>query len=133
MGLTISHDLSWVNHILKSVSKAKQNPSLAHLNSYPPTRPSFTATWSTALPSGLALLPRVLLSLTPWKPRPSRLLESPVMKLSLWVYHYAIADRSVVSLSSTAFFLVLHPLLFPCFVSPRFLQDTESRITAHLH
>ena len=39
-----------------------QCPS-ANLNSYPPTRLSSTAWWSTALPSGLAPLPHILLSL----------------------------------------------------------------------
>ena len=38
-----------------------------------------------------------LLSLTPWKLNPSRLLESPVMKQSLSAYHFHIADRSVAS------------------------------------
>ena len=33
--------------------------------------------WSNAFPSGLAHLPHTLLPLTPWKPRPSRLLEFP--------------------------------------------------------
>ena len=55
---------------------------------------------------------------------PSRLLESSVLKLNVRAYHFAIGDRLVVSLSSTAYFLVLHPLLFPCVVRPppRFLQ-----------
>jgi len=59
--------------------------------------------------------PNILLSLTLWKPRPLRLLESLTMKQSLWAYHFTITDRSVVSLSSTTSFQVLHPLLFPCF------------------
>ena len=44
LGLTIIHDLSWANHISKLASKAScqlsilcQGPSLAHLNSYPPS------------------------------------------------------------------------------------------------
>ena len=40
------------------------------------------------------------------------------MKLSLWVYYFAIADRSVMSLSSTFSFLVVHPLLILYFVAP---------------
>ena len=79
-------------------SSVVQRPSLAHPNSHPSTKLSSTARWSTAPPSGLTPLPQILLRLTPWKPRPSRLLESPAMKLSQWAYHFAIADRSVVSL-----------------------------------
>ena len=97
LGLTISHDLSWANHISKLASKGShwqgilhlQRPSLTHLNSYPHARPS-SAAWSTALPSGLAPLPRIKLSLMPWKPRPSRSLEYLVLKLSLWVYPFTI-------------------------------------------
>ena len=54
-----------------------QSPSLAHLKSDPPTRLLSAAWWNTALPSGLTPLPHILLSLTPWKSRPSRSLESP--------------------------------------------------------
>ena len=51
LGLTLSHDLSWANHILKLAPKANHRLSilrhaksfLAHLNSYPPTRPSSIA------------------------------------------------------------------------------------------
>ena len=32
-------------------------------------------------------MPHILLSLTPWKPRLSRLLESPVINLSVWANH----------------------------------------------
>ena len=39
-----------------------------------------------------------------------------MMKLKIWAYHFGIADGSVVSLSYTASFLVLHSLPFPCFV-----------------
>uniref|UniRef100_A0A8C4QE33 Uncharacterized protein n=1 Tax=Eptatretus burgeri TaxID=7764 RepID=A0A8C4QE33_EPTBU len=63
-------------------SSVVQSPSLAHLNSYPPTLPSSSALWNTALPSGLVLLPHTLLSLTPWKPRLSTSLESLTMKVS---------------------------------------------------
>ena len=96
----------WASSILQSLS-------LAHLNSYPPTIHSSAAWWSTALSSGLAHLPHIFI---PWKPRPSRLLGSPAMKLSLSTYHRHITDRSVVVLSSTPYFLVLHPLLFLRFV-----------------
>uniref|UniRef100_A0A8C4NKP2 NACHT domain-containing protein n=1 Tax=Eptatretus burgeri TaxID=7764 RepID=A0A8C4NKP2_EPTBU len=47
------------------------------------------------------------LSLMPWKLKLLRSMESPVMKMSLWVYHFTIADRLVVFLSSTTSFLVL--------------------------
>uniref|UniRef100_A0A8C4QFI7 SET domain-containing protein n=1 Tax=Eptatretus burgeri TaxID=7764 RepID=A0A8C4QFI7_EPTBU len=40
------------------------------------------------------------------------------MELSLWAYYYPIANRLVVSLCSTTSFLVLHPLLFLCFLAP---------------
>ena len=70
------------------------------------------------------------------------------MKLSLWACHFAIAKRSVVFLSSTASFLVLHPLLFLCFVptpyqvsiwhtrstiNPLLVKLPKSMITAHSH
>ena len=115
-GLTISTDLSMANHILMLASKATrwassivQSTSLAHLNSFPPTRLSSTGWWSAALPSGLTPLPHILLSLMPWKTRPLRLLESPTMKLSLWANHFTIADKSVVSL----FFHLLSGLALP--------------------
>ena len=62
-------------------------------------------------------------SLTPWRPRPSILLSSPAMKLSLYgPITFPITDRLVVSLFSSTSFLVLHPPPFPCFVPlPRFL------------
>jgi len=69
---------------------------------------------SCALPSGLAPLPHIFLSFPPSKPRLSRSLKYLGMKLSLRAYHFAIGDRSVVSLSSTASFMVLHPLPSPC-------------------
>ena len=34
----------------------------------------------------------------PWKPRPSKILQSPTMKPSLWAHHVHIADSSVVCL-----------------------------------
>ena len=52
-----------------------------------------------------------------------------VMKMSLWDSHFHIVDTSVVSMLSTTSFLVLHPLLFPCFVPPNqppgFLQSSH--------
>ena len=87
------------------------------------TYKAFIRSMMERLPSGLILfshllspLPHILLSLMPGKPKLSRLLESPTLTLSLWVHHFTFADRSVVFLSSTASFLVLHPLFFPCFV-----------------
>ena len=86
----------------------------------------------------------------PYKPKPATSSESLTLKSSLWAYHFPISDRSVVSLSSTTSFLVLHSLLFMCFVHPSpnpqiysgYTQSTinpllvklpKSRITAHLH
>ena len=63
----------------------------------PPTRFSSAALWSTALPSGLAPLHHILLSLTPKKQRPSISLESLVMKLRVCLCHFTIDDRSVVT------------------------------------
>ena len=49
------------------------------------------------------------------------------MKLSVWVYHFTITDRSVFSLSPTASFVVLHPLLFLFFVPlPGFMHGPAS-------
>ena len=78
--------------------------------------------WS---PLWAASLPHILLSLTMCKPRPSIILESATMKLSLWDHHFTITDRSVISLPFTASFLVLHPVLFLCLIPSRFLQDTH--------
>ena len=75
-------------------SSVVRSPSLAHLNSYPPTRPSSAACWSTALPSWLTPLPHTFLSLSPWKPR---LLKSFVLAVIIWVDHFHITDRSVDS------------------------------------
>ena len=83
---------NWPSSIIKS-------PSLTHLNSDPSPRLSSTAGWSSGLPSELAPLPHIFLRSMLCKPRPSRLLESP-----------PIADSSVMSLSFTTSFLVLHPL-----------------------
>ena len=88
------------------------------------------------LPSGLVLLPYTLLSLMPWKPKPSRSLQSPAMKPSRRGYDFPIADRSVVYLASSTSFLFLHPLSSPWFVStinPLLVKLSKSRITAHLH
>ena len=76
-------------------SSLVQSPSLALLNSYPPTRLSSAASWNTVLSSGMVPLPHTLVTLTPWKPRPSKSSESPAMKLSRWSYHFAITDRSM--------------------------------------
>ena len=87
-----------------SASNIVQSPSLANLNFYPPTR--FSSAESTALPSAMTPLPHTFLSLTTWKSRLSRSLESLVM--NLWANRFAIADRSW-SLSPFTSFLVLHP------------------------
>ena len=79
-------------------SSVVQSPFLAYLNSDLHTRPSSAARWSTAIASGLAPHLHVLLGLMPWKPRPSRLLETSTMKPSLWAGHFAITDRPVISL-----------------------------------
>ena len=107
-------------------SSIMQSPSLAHLWSYPPTRLSFTASWNTTLSTGLDLLPHIFLSLTLWKSSPLRSLDSPVIKLSLWVYDFHIADMLLVSLSSSASFLVLHPLPSLWSVHPMYLQNACS-------
>ena len=99
--------------------------------------------WAGSLSSHLA-------QLDARKRRPLRLLESTMMNLSQWVYHFTIADRSVASLSSTDSFLVLHTLLFPCFVpapsphqvsaglawstiDPILVKLPKSQITINLH
>ena len=46
-----------------------------------------------------------------------------MLKLSLWAYHFPIADRLVLSLSSTTSFFILHPQLFPRFVSQISAED----------
>ena len=87
-----------------------------------------------------------LQNFTPWKQSLSRSLESLAMKLSLWTYHFAIANRSVVSLSSSASFLVSHHLPSPCSIlnkcsvghmrstsNPYLVKLLKSRTTAHLH
>ena len=89
LGQTIFH--GWPpNPVTHWASSVVQCPSLAHLNFHPPTRLSSKTRWNTALPSGLALLPHTLLSLMAWKPRPSKSLESPTMKLRRWAYHFAM-------------------------------------------
>ena len=116
------------------------------MNWYPPTRLSSAAWWSTALPSGLAPLPHIFLSLMPWKPRLSRSLESLAMKLSLWAYRFAITDRLVISLPSSVSFLVLHALPSLWSVTPQvsagriwstsnpfWVKMPKSRTTSHLH
>ena len=66
------------------------------------------------------------------------------MKLSLWAYHFHIADRSVVPLSFAASLLVLHPLSLPCSApapprcmmsasNPLLVKLQKSRLTAHPH
>ena len=52
----------WASSFMKS-------PSLAHLSSWPHTKLSSAAWWSTALVSGLVLLPTTFLGFTLWKPR----------------------------------------------------------------
>ena len=102
--------------------------------------------WENSQAELMAPLPHILLNLTPWKPRPSKLLESPMMKMNLWVYHFTITDRSVVSLC------LLPPPFWSCTfcsfyalyseVSAGFTWSTinlllvklpKSKITAHLH
>ena len=99
-------------------SSVVQTPSLAHLSCYPPPRLSSSTRWSTALHSGMAPLPQILLSLTAWKQKASMSLESPAMKLILWPYHFAISDRSVFSLSSPASFLDFTLCPLPALSSP---------------
>ena len=92
--------------------------------------------WAGAPASQLAQLDTV-------EPRPSRSLESRVMKLSLWACHFAITQRLVVSLSSSASFCSLAPSALSMLRPLRFLQGAQgppdslvvklpkSRITAH--
>ena len=127
-------------------SSAVKGPSLAHLSSYPPTRLSSTAQWSTALPSGLTPVSHVLFNLMLWKQRPSISLESLAMKPSLWAYHFAIANRSVVSLCLLPPHVWTCTLCPFCALSPQVaagrtrstrnpvpVKLPKSRITAYLH
>uniref|UniRef100_UPI00358FDBE6 extracellular calcium-sensing receptor-like n=1 Tax=Myxine glutinosa TaxID=7769 RepID=UPI00358FDBE6 len=57
-------------------------------------------------PWQLDFLPHTLLSLTLGKPRPSRSLERPALKLIPWAYHFTIADRYMLAASSPSFFLL---------------------------
>ena len=96
--------------------------SLAHPNSYLPTRPLSAGWWSTALPSGLVPLLPTLLCLMPWKPRPSRSLKPPMIKLNICADHLPIAAGR----SSVFYHLIFRLAPFPCFVPRRFLQHPPS-------
>ena len=46
--------------------------------------------YCSPLCAGSPAFPSTLLSLMPWKQSPSRSLESPMMRMSLWVYYFPI-------------------------------------------
>jgi len=104
--LTISHDLScWPpKPVANRVFSVMQSPYLAHLNSYPPTRPSSAVWWTTALPRNKGLQAHCNLPQWTLVHEPNTF-TSQTGQWSFIFYHL---------------FLVLYPLLFPCFV-----QDTH--------
>ena len=101
----------------------------------------------TVLSSGLVPLPHTLLSNDIVETKAFKIIGISHDEAETMVYHFAIADRSVASLSSSFSFLVLHPLpslsaLIPRWVSAGCTWSTrksllmklpKSRTTAHLH
>ena len=124
LGLSISHSLSWANHISKLASKISCRLGILRRTKSLFDTPELLSTYTAFIRSLMEYCSPLwagspashLAQLDARKPRPSRLLEFPTMKLSLWAYHFAIAARLVVSLSFTVSSLVLHPLLMSRFV-----------------
>ena len=106
LGLTLSHDLSWANHISKLASKASRRlGTLRHAKAFLCT-PELLSTNNAFIRSlmeccsplwAIVPPPHTWFSLTSSKPIPSKSLESSARKLSLWANHLGIANMLVVS------------------------------------
>ena len=122
VGLTMRHDLSLANHNSKLVSKAshqlgilcctksfRDTPEL--LFTYKAFVCGFTEYCSPLWDGSPALH---LAQLDAVETKAFKIIGTSHAEPEPVAFHFPIEDRSVVSLSSVASFLVFHPLLFPC-------------------